>query len=55
LDPYAGLGLRLAYAWGPSWLFFIEGRNLCNMAVEEFEGGPDARPMVGLGATLRFH
>jgi hypothetical protein len=25
------------------------------MAVQEFEGGPDARPMVGLGATLRFH
>jgi hypothetical protein len=55
LDPYAGLDLRLAYALSPAWLFFVEGRNLCNMAVEEFEGGPDARPMAGLGATLRFH
>jgi len=54
MDPAFDLQARLGYDVKDTLTLFAEGRNLLNQPVAAWEGYPEARPWLGLGATLRF-
>lgn len=54
MEPALGLDLREEYQWSEGFTIFAEGLNLLAQPLQEWEGYPEARPYLGLGAIARF-
>jgi hypothetical protein len=53
-DPFASLDVRLECRLTEGFTIFGEGLNLLGQDVQEWAGYAEARPYVGLGATLKY-